>query len=300
MFLRLSSKWILNKIVDQKAKYSITKKKNFNIFKKDNKWVQIRYLLKNLEYLHQENAVFIENAIKGQLEAFLNTKTDEFKAKGEEYEDLKKQKYMKLDQIEDFKAKHKESKAKLDEVLLKYEKAKSKGNKSYTKLLELEMRAKLAQKVVHDETANIMETKESIKELRDEMDVLKKAILSNLSATYKEKLETFTSTIYSVINAYSDCFTEAVNIIDNVLIRDREESQFYTPERTSIMKRGLTNVKNLFEIASPMRQKASYEDLVNEDVKLTKQLMQYNSTAFMKLLKVRYDLIITLDNHWRM
>ena len=151
--------------------------KNFNIFKKDNKWVQIRYLLKNLEFLHQENAIFIENAVKGQLEAFLQTKKDEFKIFRQNYEDLKKQKYLNLDSMEKFKRKHKSSKQQLEQDLLKYEKAKNKGNESYKTLLKLEMKAKLSQKAVHDHVTNIVEIKESIKEMKDEMDALKKEIL---------------------------------------------------------------------------------------------------------------------------
>lgn len=156
-------------IVDQKAKYSITKKKNFNIFKKDNKWVQIRYLLKSLEELHQNNALFIENAVKGQFEAFLQQKSEIFIEYKSNYEALKKLKYKKLDDIDRFKTKYKESKKQLDEVLLIYEKnAKAKGNTSYDKILKMEMEAKLAQKTVLDEAANILEAKEHIKELRDE------------------------------------------------------------------------------------------------------------------------------------
>jgi hypothetical protein len=190
--------------VDQKAKYSITKKKNFNIFKKDNKWVQIRYLLKSLEHLHQDNALFIENAVKGQFEAFLLQKTEKFSEHKVSYDELKKLKYQQLDGMNIFKAKHKESKEELDEVLLIYEKAKSKGNTTYNKLLKMEMDAKLAQKSVQDEASNIIEAKEHIKEIRDETKQKTNDILSDLSVAYKDKLETFNSTVFSIINAYSE------------------------------------------------------------------------------------------------
>lgn len=158
-------------IIDQKMKYSLTKRNFFNIFKKGSKWVQIRYLLKRLEGIHQDNAVFIENAVKGQFEAFLQSNSDRFNTFRTEYEDLKKLKYEKLTNIEILKTKHKEQKQNLEEVLLKYEKAKEKGNMKYDKLLELEMKAKLAQKLVQDEAANILDAKEHIKELRDEMKI---------------------------------------------------------------------------------------------------------------------------------
>jgi hypothetical protein len=191
-------------IVDQKAKYSITKKKNFNIFKKDNKWVQIRYLLKSLEHLHRDNALFIENAVKGQFEAFLQQKTEKFSEHKVSYDELKKLKYKSLDGMNRFKAKHKESKEELDEVLLIYEKAKSKGNTTYNKLLKMEMDAKLAQKSVQDEASNMIEAKGHIKEIRDETKQKKKDILFDLSIAYRDKLETFNSTVFSIINAYSE------------------------------------------------------------------------------------------------
>ena len=61
--------------------------------------------------------------------------------------------------------------------MIAYEKAKVKGNTTYDKLLEHEMKAKLAQKAVQDESANLMETKEHIKELREEMKAKKEEIL---------------------------------------------------------------------------------------------------------------------------
>ncbi|CAI2372864.1 unnamed protein product [Moneuplotes crassus] len=284
-------------IVDQKAKYSLTKKKTFHIFKKDSKWVQVRYLLKNLEHLHQENAMFIENAIKGQLEAFLSAKSDEFRTLQDNYDSLKKEKYSTLDRLDTLKLKYEESKTELEETLLKYEKAKSKGSSSYDKILEMEMKAKLAQKTLHDHNTSIVESKENIKELSGEMKNLKEIILTCLSTTCQDKLLTFTSTVHSMIGAYIDCFTEAVSIIEHVLFTDQQESGLVQAERPSIVVRSLSNVNNLFKFASPIRKGQNYDDLVQDDNFQTKASMTIKSEAFMNLLKTTISEInLVLDN----
>jgi hypothetical protein len=92
----------------------------------------------------------------------------------------------------------------LDVILIAYNKAKSSRNTRYDKLLELEMKAKLAQKSVQDETTDIYDTKEHIKELRDEMKIKKEEILLSLSSSHRDKLEIFMSTVFSTINAYCE------------------------------------------------------------------------------------------------
>lgn len=76
-------------IIDQKVRSSITKRNTFNIFRKGNKWIQIRYLLKWIEGVHQENATFIDNAVKGQFEAFRLTYSEKFLEFNKDYEALK-------------------------------------------------------------------------------------------------------------------------------------------------------------------------------------------------------------------
>ncbi|CAI2377693.1 unnamed protein product [Moneuplotes crassus] len=283
-------------IVDQKTKYSLTKKKTFHIFKKDNKWVQVRFLLKNLEHLHQENAIFIENVAKGQLEAFLSVKNEEFQTCQQDYDNIKKDKYDTLTKIEEYQLKYSESKSELEETLLKYEKIKSKGSNSYDKILEMEMKAKLAQKTLHDHNSTIVEAKENVKELSNEMEILKETILAKLSSTYQEKLETFSSTVHSVIGAYIDCFTEAVSVIEHVLFTDQQESSLTQTERPSIVARGLSNMNNLLKFASPMGKGHSYDDLVQEDTVQTKSSMIIKSDAFKKLLKTTIEEINVVLN----
>lgn len=81
-------------------------------------------------------------------------------------------------------------------------------------------------------------------------------------------------------------------MIESVVIRDQEESKYDPTVRTSIVKRGLTNVKNLFEMASPMRANENYEDIIHDDSKQTKASMQYNSKSLMKFLQVRLKYLI--------
>ena len=163
-----------------------------------------RYLLTRLEGAHQDNAVFIENAIKGHFEAFLQRNAESYNEFKSSYEILKKEKYEKLNEIDILKEKHKELKDNLDVILIDYNKAKSSRNTRYDKLLELEMKAKLAQKSVQDETTDIYDTKEHIKELRDEMKIKKEEILLSLSSSHRDKLEIFMSTVFSTINAYCE------------------------------------------------------------------------------------------------
>jgi chromosome segregation ATPase len=126
---------------------------------------------------------------------------DEYKST---YESMKKLKYAKISEIDTLSAKHSEYKQQLDSLLISYNKAKSSRNTKYDKLLELEMKAKLAQKSVQDEMTNIVEAKEHVKELRDEMKRKKEDILKSVSAIHKDKLNIFTNSIYSILNAYCE------------------------------------------------------------------------------------------------
>ena len=148
------------------------------------------------------------------------------------------------------------------------------------------MKAKLAQKAVQDESANLLETKEHIKELREEMKIKKEEILYELSLIYKGKLEIFINSVFSTINAYSDLFTEGINIIDNLLSQDQEESVVEIVERDSIVKRSLTNVRSLFELASPNKKTtANIEDLIKEENK-SKDGIKSDSKALINILTV--------------
>ena len=148
------------------------------------------------------------------------------------------------------------------------------------------MKAKLAQKAVQDESANLLETKEHIKELREEMKIKKEEILYELSLIYKGKLEIFINSVFSTINAYSDLFTEGINIIDNLLSQDQEESVVEIVERDSIVKRSLTNVRSLFELASPNKKTpVNIEDLIKEENK-SKDGIKSDSKALINILTV--------------
>lgn len=177
-------------ITDQKKRYKAIKRKTFEIFKKGNKWVQLRFIFKQIENLHQLNAVFISNAVKGQLEAFLNKNNEKFSEFKNEYETLKKKKYKTLNLMDDLQKKHEHSKENLDEVLLQYDKAKKQMIK-YNHMLEMEMKAKLAQKAVQDEAANVLATKDQIKELRDQMKLSADNFIDDLTYEYRNKLEVF-------------------------------------------------------------------------------------------------------------
>ena len=96
--------------------------------------------------MHQDNALFIENAVKGQFEAFLQRNLEIFNEYKSSYESIKKLKYAKISEIDTLTAKHSEYKEQLDDLLISYNKAKSSRNTKYDKLLELEMKAMLAQK----------------------------------------------------------------------------------------------------------------------------------------------------------
>ena len=177
-------------ITDQKKRYKAIKRKTFEIFKKGNKWVQLRFIFKQIENLHQLNAVFISNAVKGQLEAFLNKNNEKFSEFKNEYETLKKKKYKTLNLMDDLQKKHEHSKENLDEVLLQYDKSKKQMIK-YNHMLEMEMKAKLAQKAVQDEAANVLATKDQIKELRDQMKLSADNFIDDLTYEYRNKLEVF-------------------------------------------------------------------------------------------------------------
>ena len=178
--------------------------------------------------------------------------------------------------------------------MIAYEKAKVKGNTTYDKLLEHEMKAKLAQKAVQDESANLMETKEHIKELREEMKAKKEEILCELSLVYKDKLEIFINSVFSTINAYTDMFTEGINIIDNLLVEDQEESVVEVVERDSIVKRSITNVKSLFERSSPNKRISNdIKDYIKVDKKSLDSI-QNDSKALIEILAVIKDLLIII------
>lgn len=274
-----------NKITSQRSRYKIIKKEVFEIFKKGNKWVQLRFIFAQIEKFHQQNAVFISNGVKGQFEAFLtknNEKYEEFKA---EYESIKNQKYKALNQMDKLQKQHEQSKENLAEVLLQYEKAKKEMIK-YDKMLEMEMKAKLAQKAVQDETANVLATKDLIKELRDEMKKATDKYIHNLTLAYKDKLEVFLGALFSLINSFSDLCTEWLTLIDDVLVQDQAESNAEETYRNSIVKRSITNMKRMLEKASPNRQNISFTQLLNENKKITKNSIKQDMNAFKTILKV--------------
>lgn len=156
------------------------------------------------------------------------------------------------------------------------------------------MKAKLAQKAVQDESANLMETKEHIKELREEMKAKKEEILWELSLVYKDKLEIFINSVFSTINAYTDMFTEGINIIDNLLVEDQEESVVEVVERDSIVKRSITNVKSLFERSSPSKRISNdIKDYIKVDKKSLDSI-QNDSKALIEILTVIKDLLIII------
>lgn len=156
------------------------------------------------------------------------------------------------------------------------------------------MKAKLAQKAVQDESANLMETKEHIKELREEMKAKKEEILCELSLVYKDKLEIFINSVFSTINAYTDMFTEGINIIDNLLVEDQEESVVEVVERDSIVKRSITNVKSLFERSSPSKRISNdIKDYIKVDKKSLDSI-QNDSKALIEILTVIKDLLIII------
>lgn len=109
-----------------------------------------------------------------------------------------------------------------------------------------------------------------------------------MGAAYKEKLDVFTITIQSLLNGYSDCFHECIQVIDNILERDIEDSKYDGVERQSIVARGLTNVKNLLEKATPMRHQNTIDDFIDDEKTHTKASMKTDSQALMQLLKVLF------------
>lgn len=276
-------------ITDQKKRYKAIKRKTFEIFKKGNKWVQLRFIFKQIENLHQLNAVFISNAVKGQLEAFLNKNNEKFSEFKNEYETLKKKKYKTLNLMDDLQKKHEHSKENLDEVLLQYDKAKKQMIK-YNHMLEMEMKAKLAQKAVQDEAANVLATKDQIKELRDQMKLSADNFIDNLTYEYRNKLEVFWGVIFSLINAFSDLCGESVNLLDGVLVQDQAESLAEQATRQSLVGRGITNVKILFQKASPNRQPPTLQQLVKDNKKRTKSNIVTDMTTFKNLFKVTFYL----------
>lgn len=276
-------------ITDQKKRYKAIKRKTFEIFKKGNKWVQLRFIFKQIENLHQLNAVFISNAVKGQLEAFLNKNNEKFSEFKNEYETLKKKKYKTLNLMDDLQKKHEHSKENLDEVLLQYDKAKKQMIK-YNHMLEMEMKAKLAQKAVQDEAANVLATKDQIKELRDQMKLSADNFIDDLTYEYRNKLEVFWGVIFSLINAFSDLCGESVNLLDGVLVQDQAESLAEQATRQSLVGRGITNVKILFQKASPNRQPPTLQQLVKDNKKRTKSNIVTDMTTFKNLFKVTFYL----------
>lgn len=201
---------------------------------------------------------------------------------------MKKLKYSKINEIDALTSKHSEYKQQLDNLLISYNKAKSSRNTKYDKLLELEMKAKLAQKSVQDQMTNIVEAKEHVKELREEMKRKKEEILKNVSAIHKDKLNIFTSTIFSILNAYCEWYGEGIAIIDNLLFQDSTEANLEQIDRPSIMSRGFTNVKNLLTNASPNKRNNDMERFIGTKTH-SQASMKVDADALMEILQVIWN-----------
>ena len=89
-------------------------------------------------------------------------------------------------------------------------------------------------------------------------------------------------------------FTEGINIIDNLLVEDQEESVVEVVERDSIVKRSITNVKSLFERSSPSKRISNdIKDYIKVDKKSLDSI-QNDSKALIEILTVIKDLLIII------
>lgn len=75
-----------------------------------------------------------------------------------------------------------------------------------------------------------------------------------------------------------------------MLVQDQAESLAEQATRQSLVGRGITNVKILFQKASPNRQPPTLQQLVKDNKKRTKSNIVTDMTTFKNLFKVKFYL----------